>query len=377
MIWDEYLGTWPRLNGPYVAEFLQKDVYRYNICIRIHDLKMLDVSLRPRVGVSIKDHMDRLLPPPPPPPPPLSPRNPAPHSPGTSGPSKTLSLTRGAMKWLGSPVGLQASRTHLRLHKRATSSSAVEPAGSSSSGKKYERRFVSTLDPDRLRSEDLINLSGRVLPHVVLPYKEGPSGSSRDITRLWYHRLSKPVTRVPFPANTQGFLYFHQSPHSHPAAGEVRFRVVRPEDSSLPPREAFSRLTLDHRHNLWGVHLTVVLKKHPVIWRKLINDGIILPTRAAELESCVLKRIGQGRRWSRVLDSITDPFILGLGNPEPRMLVLHHGGIFQDVPGKALVRFEMANFPREPGASESIPKVVLRVLEITEPPKAEDAEIAS
>jgi hypothetical protein len=27
--------------------------------IRIHDLKMLDVSLRPRVGVSIKDHMDR------------------------------------------------------------------------------------------------------------------------------------------------------------------------------------------------------------------------------------------------------------------------------------------------------------------------------
>jgi hypothetical protein len=188
--------------------------------------------------------------------------------------------------------------------------------------------------------------------------------------------------------------------------------VVRPEDSSLPPREAFSRLTLDHRHNLWGVHLTVVLKKHPVIWRKLINDGIILPTRAAELESCVLKRIGQGRRWSRVLDSITDPFILGLGNPEPRMLVLHHGGIFQgklylisgrplrartisgqykpttlshplapilntDVPGKALVRFEMANFPREPGASESIPKVVLRVLEITEPPKAEDAQIAS
>ncbi|TEB18489.1 hypothetical protein FA13DRAFT_1745712, partial [Coprinellus micaceus] len=37
----------------------------------------------------------------------------------------------------------------------------------------------------------------------------------------------------------------------------------------------------------------------------------------------------------------------------------------------------MVNLPRKPGASESIPKVVLRALEIVEPPKAEDAEFAS
>jgi hypothetical protein len=37
----------------------------------------------------------------------------------------------------------------------------------------------------------------------------------------------------------------------------------------------------------------------------------------------------------------------------------------------------MAKFAHKRGASDSIPKVVLRVLKIVEPPKAEDAEVAS
>ncbi|TEB29907.1 hypothetical protein FA13DRAFT_601717 [Coprinellus micaceus] len=258
-----------------------------------------------------------------------------------------LSLTRGAMtvhspasrhplgvglKWLGSPVALRASRIHLRLHARATSSSAVETAGSSSLGKKKERRFVATLDPGRLRSEDLLNLSGLSQPRICFPCKDAPSSASPyDTARLAYRYISGSLSIVPFPADTQGFLYFHQSPHSHPAAGEVRFRVVRPEDSSLPTREAFSRgsdLTLDHRHNLWGVHLTVVLRKYPVIWRKLISDGIIPPSRAAELEGLVPKHL-RGR--SRVLDSITDPFILGLAmeTTKPCVLILRSEGLFQ------------------------------------------------
>ncbi|TEB29915.1 hypothetical protein FA13DRAFT_1775190 [Coprinellus micaceus] len=260
-------------------------------------------------------------------------------------PDKMLPLTRGAMhrisnqlqtvhspasrhslgvvlKRLGPSVGLQASRIHLRLHTRATPSSAVEAAGSSTAigkkGSKEERRFVTTLDPGRLRSEDLLNLSGLSQPSICFPCKEAPAfGSSYDTARLAHRYTSAPV----------GI-----SPHSHPAAGEVRFRVVRPEDLSLPAREAFSRgsdLTLGHRHSLWNFHLTVVLKKHPVIWLELIDDGIIPPTRAAELESCVLKRIGQGRRWSRVLDSITDPFILGLGTCHPWVLIVHHEGVFK------------------------------------------------
>ncbi|TEB13306.1 hypothetical protein FA13DRAFT_959537 [Coprinellus micaceus] len=46
-------------------------------------------------------------------------------------------------------------------------------------------------------------------------------------------------------------------------------------------------------------------------------------------------------------------------------------------PGKALVRFEMANLPRKADSSNTTPKVVLRVLRMLEPPTPKDAEIAS
>ena len=45
-------------------------------------------------------------------------------------------------------------------------------------------------------------------------------------------------------------------------------------------------------------------------------------------------------------------------------------------PGKALVRFEMANLSPKMGTSDTTPKVVLRVLKIIDPPKPEDAEVA-
>ena len=48
-------------------------------------------------------------------------------------------------------------------------------------------------------------------------------------------------------------------------------------------------------------------------------------------------------------------------------------------PGRALVRFEMANLlrTRHSDASDTISKVVVRVLKIIEPPAPEDAEAAS
>jgi hypothetical protein len=45
--------------------------------------------------------------------------------------------------------------------------------------------------------------------------------------------------------------------------------------------------------------------------------------------------------------------------------------------GKALVRFEMAILPHNKGASDPIPKVVLRVLKVLEPPSSKDAEVAN
>ena len=190
------------------------------------------------------------------------------------------------------------------------------------------------MDPERLRSEDLLTFSGLTELAIRFPYKELAIGSSKpDSTVLWYRynpaATHRPGTcRVPFPAGVQGFLYFRQSPHSHPAAGELRFRVVRPEDTGLPPRESFPRgsdLMLDHRYNLWNIHLTGLFQYYPVIWRKLIDDGIISPSRAAELEGLALKSVA---RRSKILDSITDPFLYDLGSTEPSLVILHHEGVF-------------------------------------------------
>ena len=42
-----------------------------------------------------------------------------------------------------------------------------------------------------------------------------------------------------------------------------------------------------------------------------------------------------------------------------------------------MVRFEMANLPRTKNSSTTVPKVVLRVLKIVEPPNLDDADAAS
>ncbi|TEB19212.1 hypothetical protein FA13DRAFT_1780787 [Coprinellus micaceus] len=192
---EHYLCTRPRLNGPYVAESSSHKSPSLQEAIRTRDLGILDVSesLRPgceasRVGaggyrpngsqirntgemrvrakemrrgdlaMGIQIHSRA-----------TQRHHHCPHGPDTLNPDKMLPLTRGAMvslpakvnctrisnqlqtvhspasrhslgvvlKRLGPSVGLQASRIHLRLHTRATPSSAVEAAGSSTAiGKK-------------------------------------------------------------------------------------------------------------------------------------------------------------------------------------------------------------------------------------------------
>lgn len=134
---------------------------------------------------------------------------------------------------------------------------------------------------------------------------------------------------IPFPAGTHGFLYFHRSPHAHPAAGDIRFRLVRPESAHLSPSERFlqgSDLLMKDGVSPWRVHLINIFQSYPAVRRKLLEEQLISPNREAQLES-LLSNL-PFRRCVPILESIVDPFVLELGNAHPRLVVLHTERVF-------------------------------------------------
>ncbi|KAG6879153.1 hypothetical protein C0992_004749 [Termitomyces sp. T32_za158] len=76
-----------------------------------------------------------------------------------------------------------------------------------------------TLDPRLFRTSDIIDLSGWALPRVEV---EG------DLVSLHYFKSCD--TRVAFPDNARGFLYYHREPGTPPSSGEIRFRVTPDDD---------------------------------------------------------------------------------------------------------------------------------------------------
>ena len=139
------------------------------------------------------------------------------------------------------------------------------------------QRSVSTLDPDRFRSEDLIDLSGLMNPIVSLASLTGDAPVSICIR---YRRSieSGKWVGTPFPTGTNGFLYFRRSPHAHPAAGDIRFRIVRPESAHLSASERFlqgSDLLKKDGVSPWRIHLINVFQTYPRVLRKLLEEGLI------------------------------------------------------------------------------------------------------
>jgi hypothetical protein len=195
----------------------------------------------------------------------------------------------------------------------------------------WKRRVLSTLDPDRLRSEDLMDVSGRLAVTVNFTSLANETPVSGAIPQLHYASISESGKRIgiPFPAGTHGFLYFRRSPHAHPAAGDIRFRLVRPESAHLSASERFlqgSDLLKKGGVSPWRIPLIRIFQKYPVVWRKLVEENLTSPDREAELES-FLSNIPVIRSVT-VLESIVDPFVLDLGNPHPRLVVLHIERIF-------------------------------------------------
>jgi hypothetical protein len=105
----------------------------------------------------------------------------------------------------------------------------------------WKRCVLSTLDPDRLRSEDLMDISGVASRRINFTSLANETPISSALSHLHYASSTESgkMAWVPFPAGTHGFLYFRRSPHAHPAAGDIRFRLVRPESAHLSASERF------------------------------------------------------------------------------------------------------------------------------------------
>ncbi|KAJ3542160.1 hypothetical protein NMY22_g3622 [Coprinellus aureogranulatus] len=217
---------------------------------------------------------------------------------------------------------------------------------------KTRRRIISTLDPKKLGAQHIVDVSGL---RCAVFANASPNPSSPKIHYAQSLQGGKKQFH-PYPPATCGFFYFHRpSPPPHVAAGEVRFRVVPPDARSLSAGDLFAQGDRD-RALVAGIQVA-------------------------------------GRR--RILESISDPFIINTRNLEPSLAILHQESIYvgkvflfacrprsewrKDRTGKVMVRFEVANVQKTRPASRNRDRaqVVLRVLKIIEPPSAEDSEIVN
>ncbi|KAJ3543102.1 hypothetical protein NMY22_g3264 [Coprinellus aureogranulatus] len=301
-------------------------------------------------------------------------------------PAKRVQLAQGT------PSANQSSRRHASSDA-TTSKGFAEPGPMKrkASGR-YMRRILSTLNPEKLGPEDIIDISGLFAASAAPSRQRGQE--------IHYARTFQDGTRQshPFPPATCGFFYFHRSsPRPHVAAGEVRFRVIPPDARSLPSGAIFARgsdlFCLDGL-NPWRIPLINVFKKYPGIRQILLKDGSISPAEDIEIENLVVNVPYLQHR--RVLESISDQFLLNMGMFEPHLTILHQEYIFAGKiffllcrpsaestrlrkeigNGKAIVRLELANIEEtQLKARNKDAKVVLRVLKIVEPPGSEDSPV--
>ncbi|KAJ3547492.1 hypothetical protein NMY22_g1634 [Coprinellus aureogranulatus] len=263
-------------------------------------------------------------------------------------------------------------------------------------------RLPSTFTPSDLRPEDYRDLSG--IKGFLL------RGDSRE---FWFHYVQRDRKPVLFPPKTQGYFYlFRPAPHQHPeesaagdipivqeachpAAGELRFRVMEQPD---PARfdEGADLLTPDGIP--WGMHLLTISKASGL--QVLLQRMLTEKEHTAMQEFLARSRLHphhyeKTANRSTILNSIHDPFLVDFKKNVKRLVLLDrdvvakielrhwlyvqrpHTSAGDDsttqphpYSGKALVRFDIALWERKNEGPAARP--ALRILKWYEPPSPDD-----
>ncbi|RDB31118.1 hypothetical protein Hypma_000041 [Hypsizygus marmoreus] len=288
---------------------------------------------------------------------------------------------------------------HLGIHRwqrRCNSSDSVESIKSTTTAKQKRNRTrckVSTLDPSRLQDSDFLDLSNGISRARLVastPILLHPSASSSPPERRRYpisiHYHGKTRLRIPFPAHTRGFLYYHRDPELPPISGALRFRVMPDSCTTTSGFGAGTDLMLPNGRAPWSIWLVTIANASKYIGVKqlLLSDGLVTPEL---LEHC--KHLGArfgipnglNQMYRYTLFRLEQPFVLDLSST-PRISVVGPQGIeravltftrvrneersgryFFPYSGHCVVRFERSLAPEHAGKHVA----VIRVLEILTP----------
>jgi hypothetical protein len=138
-------------------------------------------------------------------------------------------------------------------------------------------------------------------------------------------RLRNFPTTIPFPACTQGFLYYHSPPSIPPVAGEVRFRLT-PENN--PELFDLGR-DLHTRNGLpWRIPLLAMSgnNSHKHLLQLLLADGLVTPALMAKCDQMV---DGCCDIWhqSRIVHSLGQLFPIDFPLSRCKIFILTRSGL--------------------------------------------------
>jgi hypothetical protein len=175
---------------------------------------------------------------------------------------------------------------------------------------------VSTLASERICATDVLDLRARQQPRVEI---------AGERARLQYARKANSRAfgdHIPFPEHARGFLYLHHPDAAHPAAAELRFRVL-PAGADAPQEAFASGADLEVvPATPWRIPAVSACRhaKYQPLARLLLRDGV-LPR--ATLDAWKRMPIISIKTQTPLLHKLEQPFAWELGSSGFHICVAH------------------------------------------------------
>ncbi|KAG6856860.1 hypothetical protein H0H87_012677 [Tephrocybe sp. NHM501043] len=225
-------------------------------------------------------------------------------------------------------------------------------------------RTISTLDPEKLRSTDFVDLSEYRVPTITM-------GSIGACELRYAYRSDI----VPFPPNTRGFLYYHTYRNLPPTCGEIRFRLTV---DSNPGNFADGTDLIGCDAIPWSISsLTLSLSSYANARKQLEDDRLISKSLSNNMDT-LRGTFKVTKSYPREMYYLEQPFMFDMNwalarfklvtATEVRPMQLQKLFVDQREGGKLgrlLLRFERSRLPDDVGTNTA----VLRVLKILDPIK--------
>ena len=192
---------------------------------------------------------------------------------------------------------------------------------------------ISTLDPSKYSVKDIVDISGLTRKYATFTVFGKPG--CRFCYKSYGSARSGGQQYIPFPPNSKGIFYFHDQSSVHPAAGEIRFRLLpmdRVKDrTSIDLAGLFARGhdLLDHAGlRPWRVSLlSIISLRRKQLYDFMKANGHITETAEAQVQR--LKTVLASRPTSElgitenIVERITNPFVLDLSKSAESLVFLH------------------------------------------------------